>query len=262
MFGVETEDMFSQLSSLMVEARRAYLGRRLWKQTNGVVQHGLLKGYFLGDDAHWRAEDNAAKLVGLYEQEVCQLLERVRDGRKTFIDLGAADGFYGIGLIATNAFERSICYEVNLRSQENLRKLALVHGVADRVEILGAVSPDFAAQLAHRGIDFADAVVLVDIEGHEFETLTRDCLHQLRKAHVIVEIHDFMVVEYGPRWYRELLERARECFDITEYRTGARDLSGIPLLADHWTDTDRWLLCSEGRAKLMSWLHLAPKEGI
>ena len=44
---------------------------------------------------------------------------------------------------------------------------------------------------------------------------------------------------------------------ITALVTGARDLSQFRELR-MMSDTDRWLLCSEGRPRLMSWLRFDP----
>jgi len=38
---------------------------------------------------------------------------------------------------------------------------------------------------------------------------------------------------------------------------GSRDLSTYPEL-QQWNDLDRWLICSEGRAQLMSWVRFDP----
>ena len=99
----------------------------------------------------------------------------------------------------------------------------------------------------------------IDIEGAEFDVLKPECLYELRHSQVIIEVHDFLRPGTGQVELQTLIERARAYFHVEELRTGARDLSSIPLLSDHWTDTDRWLLCSESRAKLMSWLWLSPK---
>jgi hypothetical protein len=263
MDNVESRDLFYHLTTEAIEMRRIFIGRRVWQATGGVVQHGLLAGYYLGDRATWRHQDNAAKLLGLYEQEVCELIGRIKADRSTFVDLGAADGFYAVGLVATRHFERSYCYEIDDASRENLREMANRADVGANVHLFGAATASFPAELVAHGVRFSDSVVLCDIEGHEFEVLTRECLEQLKDAQVIVELHDFQIANgHGPRLYRELLERAGEFFNIREYRTGVRDLSKVPLFDDHWTDTDRWLACSEGRAKLMTWLHLEPKQGV
>ncbi|WP_296223703.1 hypothetical protein [Ralstonia sp. UBA689] len=257
---MDTSELFYHATMQAMELRRIHNGQRLWDATGGVVQHGLLTGYYLGDRATWRTADNGAKLLGLYEQEVCDLIARIKGNRSTLVDLGAADGFYGVGLIATNHFQQSYCYEVVPESRENLKQIAEQAGVGDRVHIFGEATSNFTAELTAAGVQFSDAVVLCDIEGYEFQVLTRNCLADMKDAHIIIEVHDFCVVDgSGPQQLRELIERAGEFFHIHEYKAGARDLSSIPLIADHWNDNDRWLLCSEGRAKLMSWLHFEPK---
>ncbi len=46
--------------------------------------------------------------------------------------------------------------------------------------------------LAARGVAFDRAVILINIEGGEFDVLTDNCLHELRHANLIVEIHGFL----------------------------------------------------------------------
>lgn len=68
---------------------RFLLMRRVMYLTGGVVQHGPLTGYNIGRNATWREEDNASKVLGFYEQEVCALLERLAAHRDVLVDLGA-----------------------------------------------------------------------------------------------------------------------------------------------------------------------------
>lgn len=240
---------------------RFILMRRVMHVTGGVIQHGPLAGFNIGQFATWREDDNAAKLLGFYEQEVCTLLARLAGPqRDVLVDLGGADGYYAVGMIARGIYRESHCFEIVDASRANIAAIATANGVADRVHLYGAATPSFAADLVSRGIDFRRASVLVDIESAEFEVLTAECLHDLRHAHVIVEIHDFMRPHDGAQRYAELCERAQVEFNVHVLTTGARDPSAIPLLRSGWTDTDRWLLCSESRATLMTWLYLEPKE--
>ena len=257
----DAKAMLDRMTSEGAELRRYFLMDRLMEVTHGIVQHGPLTGFNIGTRATWRASDNSAKVLGLYEQEVCNLLDELSLRRRTLVDLGGADGFYGVGMVATGKYSQSYCYEISPDSRENLREIARASGVESRVHIYGEATAGFARELSAMGVDFSDSVVLVDIETAEFNVLTTECLRDLRNAHVIVEIHDFMLGGgVGKKEYLNLIERAQEFFDIKEIKTGARDLSTIPILSDHWTDTDRWLLCSESRAKLMSWLHLIPRQ--
>ncbi|HGO6074593.1 TPA: hypothetical protein ACK3Q6_004444 [Burkholderia cepacia] len=255
----EMEQMLEYRTADAAELRRFILTRRLMHLSGGVILHGPLAGFNLGTLATWREADNAPKLLGFYEQEVCGLLAHIASTRDVFVDLGGADGYYAVGLIAQNFYRESHCFELEEQSRANIAHNATINGVSDRVHVYGAATPAFATELASRGVDFSRAAVLIDIEGGEFDVLTDECLHQLRHAHVIVEIHDFMRSD-GKDRLPELLDRVRPIFNVHALRTGARDPSQIPELAQGWTDTDRWLLCSESRATLMTWLYLQPKE--
>lgn len=252
-------ELIDGITRIGSETRRLALGQRLAAATGNVIQHGPLSGYRLPSISTWREADNSAKLLGLYEQEVQNLLAQLAPARRVLVDLGGADGFYAVGTVAAGLFERSIVYELAAESRANISAHAAESGVADRVSIHGAADSRFTRQLMASGLELSNCVVLIDIEGCEFEVLTPECLYDLRHSHVIIEVHDFLRPGTGPAELQTLIECAQAYFHVTELRTGARDLSPIPLLSDHWTDTDRWLLCSESRAKLMSWLWFSPK---
>jgi hypothetical protein len=248
---------------------RVFLSNKLFQLTNGVVQHGILKGHVIDPNTTWRssAGDTGAQLLGLYEQEVCALLQHLSHDRPIFVDVGAADGYYGLGLVALDHFERSICFESDDRSRDALVQRAHALTIADRVQILGDARHDLPPLLAGGtaggviggNLDLSKAVILCDIEGHEFDLFDEHFLALTRDAYIIVENHDFM----RPERYAAsegLRQRAAHHFYISEVFTGPRDLRKIPLLADHWDDTDRWMLCSESRAKLASWFVLSPLD--
>lgn len=239
---------------------RFLLMRRVMHLTGGVIKHGPLAGFNIGQHATWREEDNASKVLGFYEQEVCALLDRLSGRCDVLVDLGGADGFYAVGMVERGLYRESHCFEIEDQSRANIAAIAAANGVTDRVHLYGAATSTFARDLAAAGVDFQRAAVLVDIESNEFDVLTAECLHDLRHAHVIVEIHDFMRPHDGAQRYAELRERAQVDFHVHSFTTGARDPSSIPFLRQGWTDTDRWLLCSESRATLMTWLYLEPKE--
>ncbi|KWF37389.1 hypothetical protein [Burkholderia pseudomultivorans] len=257
----EALDMLHERFSDGAELYRFLLSQRLMHATGGVVQHGPLTGFNIGTRATWRASDNGAKLLGFYEKEVCDLLAELAVEREALVDLGGADGFYAVGMVKTGVYQQCHCFEIEDASRENIAAIAEVNGVRDRVHLYGVATPTFARVLTERGVDLARSTVLIDIESAEFEVLTLECLQDLRRAHVIVEIHDFMRPHDGKHRYAELLERAAQVFDVRAFTTGPRDPSQAPLLNQGWTDTDRWLVCSESRATLMTWLHFAPKEG-
>lgn len=250
---------FLHPESYFIDRRRASVSERLSGELNGTVRYGPLQGFELWDDAGRGLTDKASILLGLYEREVLEAVTKRKGSRDVLVNIGAADGYYGVGLVRTGYFSRSVCYEISPSWQAVIERVARKNGVSDRVKILGAADAQFVDQIVNEGVDPGRCVVLCDIEGGEFDILTRANLRALRHAVVIVEIHDFIVANGAAR-YARLKELASEWFSITEMRTGARDLSEFVEL-ERYSDTDRWLICSEGRGQLMTWLVLDPKDG-
>ena len=57
----------------------------------------------------------------------------------------------------------------------------------------------------------------------------------------------------------KLMSDAKPFFKISKLTTTSRDLSKFPELFD-LPDSERWLIASEGRSKLMTWLRLDPRS--
>ncbi len=234
-----------------------FISRLFYAAFGGVVRYGPLKGFKLDDDPSWGTGDLAPKLFGLYEQEILKLLSDLRGKRRVLINLGAADGYYGVGLVRSGFFERSVCFEQTEKGRGVIAKTAQDNGVADKVTILGAASADFPKVVADLGCKASDCLVLSDIEGGEFSIFSAQCLADLAGAHIIIELHGFLAVN-GNVLESNLISNGRQLFVPSIVKTSTRDLSTIPEL-DALRNSDRWLICSEGRPKLMSWLILVPK---
>lgn len=236
--------------------RRLSLSKKLLREFDGVVRYGPFKGMRFSRDSWWGRADRAAMLLGIYEQEVIESLSRVPHSYTTFVDLGAADGYYGVGVLVGKIFRRSIVYEISSAGRAAIADNARVNDVCSRVLIKGRASKDFFADIPAQ--DRNACVVLIDIEGAEFELLNSDAFFALKDAIIFIELHDWFFSDARER-RAELEKLAMATHDITVLRTGARDPSKFAELND-WLDDDRWLICSEGRGRLMTWLRLDPRR--
>lgn len=238
-------------------ARRFRLGQRLSEKLDHTVAYGPFRGLVLSDTSWWGAADRGSMLLGLYEQEVLSKLSELSSGRSTLIDLGAADGYYAVGAVTSGLFDNSIAFEISEIGQTAIIENAHRNSVGDRIRVFGEAKSDFLTSLnTHFGLDLSGTVLLIDIEGAEFDLLSGELLHELRHAALIVEIHDFL--QSDSRRVELLLERAKDFFESSWITTGQRDLSAF-MEIDEWPDDDRWILCSESRPKRMKWLVLAPR---
>ena len=238
-----------------VSRRRHALERRLFQQCGGIVLAGPLKGLKMHPAPGWGG--NAPKLLGTYEAPILDKLIELSASADTLIDIGAADGFYGVGLVSQGFYKRSVCFEISSVSQRVLAEVAELNGVAGRVRILGAAGSDLAEVVSREGLPLTKSVVLCDIEGAEFDVFTPDLLHSLRRCPIIVELHE-AYVENSQQRLTSLLEAAGEHFQASFMGMGERSISDHPIVAS-LSETDRWLLVSESRKINQRWLILQPR---
>ncbi len=240
-----------------VKARRLALSRELHERFGGVVAHGPFKGLELAPQAHWGSGVYSHQLLGIFEKEVLDSLCDTPAGHDTFIEIGAQDGYYAIGAVRAGMFETAHCFEILEAGRQLIAENARRNGVTDRLHIHGEADASLAHKLAGHGVDLSNCVILCDIEGAEFDVFSPAMFETMRGAVILIELHPFAVAD-GQAKVDTLKQAAAAHFTITQLTTGARDLSGFSEL-DCYSDTDRWLLCSEGRPERMHWLRLDPR---
>ena len=84
-------------------------------------------------------------------------------------------------------------------------------------------------------------------------------MRRFSKSVIIVELHDHFFADGAARLER-LRSDAERVFDIEELTTTSRNLSEFPEVKA-FSDTDRWLICSEGRRAMPHWYVMMPREG-
>ncbi len=237
---------------------RADFSEEVYANCKGNVQNGPLKGFFLLDDFSWGGMvDVTAKIFGYYEHQNLAVFTATE--KKTLIDIGAADGFWGVGLVFAGFFENSICFETRGHGRRVIRRTARANGILDKVQVRGMFDEESQNEFVENTTDPADLFFLIDIEGAEFDMLSHDFLSRFRSSEFLIELHT-QGVESGSEKLDQLIKHASEFFDYELITDGVRDasvldgISGLP-------DNIRRALLSEGRRYAMQWLHLIPFGG-
>lgn len=134
-------------------------------------------------------------LVGTYEMELHPLLQKIiTAGYERILDVGAAEGYYAVGLARAMPRVRVLAYDIDPKARELCAQLAAKNGVADRVELraeASATTLDSAAE---------DRCLLIcDCEGYEDELIDPARFPRLAECDVLVEFHDFIRPGVGQR---------------------------------------------------------------
>ncbi len=239
----------------LMAVRRLIIAERLAFELNNDVHDGIFRGMKLSS-LRWGGHDKAPMLLGLYESEVMHEIEKAAIRKKTFVDIGAADGYFAVGAVFSNLYDFSICYEISHEGRESIKQNAERNGVANRVSIYAEATEEALLKMAER-VETRDLFILCDIEGGEFDLFSLRVLESLKHSTILIEIHDFTENEY--KRYVSLKSMAESFFNLTEINQASRN-PNILTSSRGLYDDDKWLMMSEGRPKAMTWLHLTPKQ--
>jgi hypothetical protein len=190
------------------------------------------------------------KTFGAYEHELFGLITGIASDPSsvdTIVNIGAADGFYTVGLARLFPLARVVGYEPNPVKTPVLRAMAELNHVAERIELHGACTPEILRDLEPAG----KVLVVIDVDGYEKEVLDPARVPWLSHASVLVETHDCFVPEITAL----LKQRFALTHEVTEIGMSGPDLSSIPPLQGltmHQVDA----LTGSERPSLQGWLYL------
>ena len=183
------------------------------------------------------------KLLGCYEAELQPVLKDiVAETPDLVIDIGAAEGYYAIGL----------AFDMSPDAQDLCRHAASLNGVSSRVSVAGTCTPELLNALLPRA---RAPFIVCDCEGQERELIDPHRVPTLRSATLIVECHDFI----DPTITSLLVERLSPTHEVAGVAEGARNPNEVAFLRE-LDSLDRWLAVCEYRPSMMHWLIARPRS--
>jgi hypothetical protein len=122
------------------------------------------------------------KLLGIYERELHGVVEdAIRAGPGRIVNVGAADGYYAVGLARRCPDARTVVFEADDDQRALLNRVIAANGVT--ADVRGVATIESLREVA------GDLVVM-DCEGCERALLDPSAIPWLVDATIIVELHD------------------------------------------------------------------------
>jgi hypothetical protein len=246
---------FMKLARMISEERDIMLCAETTRRLAPVVAERLGMEVRRGPFAHLRYPTLAAagstlipKLLGSYEREIQPAVEELCErGARLIVNIGAAEGYYAVGLAQRMPDARVVAFEANPNGGRLLQEMARVNGVSDRVEVRGFCHPEDL-----RALPLGPGTLIVsDCEGGEYPLLDPVAVPALAQCDMLVEIHRTRGKDPTTYWPRLLSAthdlafinvRGREPDDYPE-------LSWLPFEDRYWLvyersggGTDGWMI--------------------
>lgn len=196
------------------------------------------------------------KLLGTYELELHEIIERqCNNGAAAVVDVGAAEGYYAIGMARRNSRLRVYAFESLRRGRDLVGQMAQLNGVDSRVRVLGHCDAESLAQTLEGA---GNAFVIMDVEGAEDSLLDPASCDGLRRSPILVELHEAVV----PGVERLIRERFCKTHEIQRIVSRSRRVGDLPLCLGRFRRVvlRPWLLrcMCEWRGEEMAWLYMRP----
>lgn len=216
-----------------------FVARKFWKLHNGLifeeveqqirthtgstVTTGPFAGMKYPPLSHGTIHASTTpKLLGIYEQELYPAIENLlTQGQYTrTIVIGAAEGYYAVGLALRQPNMQVVAFEADLKLQSDLRSVADLNLVLDRIEIKGFCDPASLSLLpkAQR------TLIICDCEGGEVDLITHDILSHLGPTDLVIECHDMIV----PKCTEIIISNLSQSHSYEVISSSERTLSDIP----------------------------------
>jgi hypothetical protein len=229
----------------------AQLQRKILREAAGRVIGGPFKGMRYTELSYGGV--NFPKILGIYEKELHGTLERLLQLKfDLVVVVGAAEGFYPVGFaLRTNSEIQIVTFDAAPPTWKLLEELAESNGVNGRIRRNGLCDiGSLRACLAESSCPF----LFMDIEGGEAILLDPEFLPELRRAHILVEVHEGSIPGTGGI----LRKRFAPTHRITEIVSQERIIDDFPIAIPGLFKGAAVQLISEKRGGSQSWLVIEP----
>jgi hypothetical protein len=137
------------------------------------------------------------KLIGTYESELHSVIYSIQTKKyETFIDVGAAEGYYAVGIAKLLKGTRCIAFEKNAMARLMLERMAKKNRII--LDIRGMCE---VAELSSIMISKEPTLIIMDVEGVEFELFQDELLCTLTHTDLLIEVHPEKM-EHSFEWFR------------------------------------------------------------
>jgi hypothetical protein len=192
-------------------------------------------------------------LLGVWEKELSFIWDSLNK-MNYILDVGAAEGFYAVGLARKYPNKKVLAFEMD-PSSKNLLERAAKNNATANLETYGKCE---YVDLLKNSEKLEGSLVIMDCEGYEVKLLEVKNPSIFKKTHILVELHE--MYEIG---CTEILKnRFASSHQISEIKGQPRKIEDWPhqlrLLTLFFPKKTLLHFMDEGRPYPMNWLYMKP----
>ncbi len=190
------------------------------------------------------------KLMGIYEKQLHKPINELKKNNyKTVINIGAAEGYYAVGMALYFPESKVVAIDQNIDALNFLKKMSITNGTQDRVKIINGDAKIFLEQIDSN----QSYLVVCDCEGCEYNIFSEKNIENLKKSDLIIEMHYSEEFSKFTKQKNSFLEKFKKYHDhriVKHEPTRLEDLKDL----ENITIKHAKKLANEVRAKNAEWI--------
>jgi len=197
------------------------------------------------------------KLLGTYEIELHDIVDEIIAKKPDVIfNIGAAEGYYSIGLARSLPSTRVVAWETTENGRALSRTLAKLNGVeTNKLQSHGLCTVSALKRRLEEYTQKESIFLIVDIEGGEALLLDPEIIPRLSQTEMLIEIHECFI----PGVQQILVDRFSTTHSILEIKARWRSPADWPkklaICNKGVWNGSKAALMNEHRPSGMSWLY-------
>ncbi len=190
------------------------------------------------------------KIIGSYESELHSFIDDLKINKpNVVINIGAAEGYYSVGLKLMLEDTDVIAYDIDPKSKEKTLELSKLNNVN-----ISCRDEFFSSELD--GLEEKDIFILCDIEGAELNLFNEDEIVKYKNCRLIIETHSTKI-GHSKDILPDLFSKTH---DIEVIEQIGSDSFEVPKIISQSNHLDILLSKWECRTHPTPWLALTPKN--
>jgi ribosomal protein L11 methylase PrmA len=198
----------------------------------------------------------APKILGSYEQEIQQVIERICTvNYNGIIDIGCAEGYYAVGLARRIKTARVYAFDTNKEALRLCREMARVNDVSDRI-----ITGNYCDMDVLKSIPLVGRTLIIsDCEGYEKHLFTEKSASFFRLYDLLIELHDFVDINIS--------SQIRAAFQLTHDIESYESIDDIKKVQQYdyaelmaFDLATRKEILAERRPTIMDWYYMKSRQ--
>lgn len=190
------------------------------------------------------------KLMGIYEKQLHKPINELKKNNyETVINIGAAEGYYAIGMALYFPKSKVVAIDQNIDALNFLKEMSITNKTQDRVKIINGDAKIFLEKIDPN----QSYLVVCDCEGCEYDIFSEKNIENLKRSDLIIEMHYSEEYSKFIKQKNSFLEKFKKYHDheiVKHEDTRLEDLKDL----ENITIKHAKKLANEVRAKNAEWI--------